>query len=539
MNRTILLCFFLLLSTLLPAQSQAERVPGNILVQLAPNVRPAALASSLSSSRKVGSLRPQRQLHAGANMHLMAFDEQAVNAEELLQSIRQSPLVLNAQFNHRLQYRGLNPDDTNYDEQWALRKIQAPEVWEVTTGGLTANGDTIVIAVMDGGCQLNHEDLEQNIWRNHAEIPNDGIDNDNNNYVDDYFGLKVSNSSDRHAVHQHGTSVAGVIGAQGNNGIGVSGVNWNIKMMILSDVGLEDEVVEAMFYAYDQRKKYNESNGAEGAFVVACNYSLGVDAGDCVTEFTLWNPTLDSLGTQGVLVVGAGANKNWNVDEVGDVPTTCTSDFLIGVTNTNQLDEKVLGAAYGAKSIDLGSPGNGVYTTRTGDTYSDIFGGTSAATPQVAGALGLMYSYPCEGLANDALRQPTTTALLMKDFLINGVDVVESMAGRTVSNGRLNVNNSLKLLEGYYGQARGDLGFVSIKPNPAHDIITVSVSLPDFEDYDLTIYDMVGKKIDNSLIPGRCTSPEIEIPIDFLTPGVYSIVLENPQNFATGRFVVH
>lgn len=539
MNRFLPFFLFLLLTTSLLAQSQAERVPGNILVQLAPKVSPAQLVRSLSYARKHSSLAPQRLLHAGANMHVLAFDEAIVSGEELLATIRQSPLVLHAQFNHYLQYRGLNPDDTNFDEQWALRKIQAPEVWEVTTGGLTANGDTIVVAVMDGGCQLNHEDLQNNIWRNHAEIPNDGIDNDNNRYVDDYFGLKVSNSTDGHAVHQHGTSVAGVIGAEGNNGIGVSGVNWNIKMMILSDVGLESEVVEAMFYAFEQRKKYNETNGAEGAFVVACNYSLGVDAGNCETEFPLWNPTLDSLGTEGVLVIGAGANKNWNVDEVGDVPTTCTSDFLIGVTNTNQLDEKVLGAAYGAKSIDLGSPGNGVYTTRTEDGYSDIFGGTSAATPQVAGAIGLMYSYPCEGLANDALRQPASTALLMKDFLLNGVDVVESMVGRTVSDGRLNINNSLKLLEGYYGQERGGLGFVKIKPNPARDVITISVSLPDFEDYDLTIYDMVGKKIDNSLIPGHCTSPEIEIPIDFLTPGVYSLVLENPQNFATGRFVVH
>jgi len=438
-----------------------------------------------------------------------------------------------------MEYRGITPDDMRYDEQWALRKIQAPEAWEVTTGGLSAQGDTVVVAIMDGGCELDHEDLVDNLWHNPKEIPNDNIDNDSNGYIDDIMGLRTSAKDDQHEAHPHGTRVAGIVSAKGDNGIGISGVNWDAKLMILSQVSFESEAVEAMFYAYEQRKLYNNTRGAEGAFVVACNYSLGVDGGDCVNTFTMWNPTLDSLGTEGILVVGATADRNWDVDEYGDLPTTCTSDFMVAVTNTNQMDERVIGAAYGPKSVDLGAPGNGTLSTSPGNTYFPNFGGTSASAPHVAGAIALMYSFPCQGLANDAINQPMSTALLMKEFLLGGVDVVPSMTGTTVSQGRLNINGSFELIEAHYGQERGPLGFMTIKPNPVDDLLFISVSLPDFEDYDLTLYDMVGKKIESSLIPGRCTSPEIEIPVDFLPAGVYTLMLENPENFISQKFVVH
>lgn len=539
MNKLIAFFLFFFTTSTIFAQALPERAPGQVLVQLAEHVAPNFFLQSIPQQRSISSLSLGRTLHQGANMHLLTFDETQWPGDEVLEMIRRSPLVVNAQFNHRLDYRAVSPNDPKFDDQWSLRKIQAPDAWEVTTGGLSATSDTIVIAVMDGGCELDHEDLRDNIWRNHAEIPDDGIDNDANGYIDDYYGLRIAAKNDEHPAHQHGTRVAGIISAKGNNDTGITGINWDAKLMVLSQVSFEDQVVEAMFYAYEQRKKYNNSNGAEGSFVVACNYSLGVDNGDCVNVFTLWNPTLDSLGKEGILVVGSTANKNVDVDQVGDVPTTCTSDFMIGVTSTNQMDDKVLNAGYGKVSVDLAAPSDGIPTTSPGNTYFDLFGGNSAAAPHVAGAIGLMYSYPCEGLANDALRQPESTARLMKEFLLAGVDVVESMVGLTSSNGRLNVNNSLKLLEGHYGQERGPLNFVNIQPNPVDDLLRISVSLPDFDDYDLTIYDMWGRKVDNAEIPGRCTSPQIEIPVGFLAPGSYFIVLENPENFATGRFIVH
>ena len=536
--KLLILIFFLAFQTI-NAQSNPERAAGDILVQLNPKVNPKALERTFSTQQIEAALHHHRQLHAGANMHVFTFDENAVDANQLLAQVRQSALVASAQFNHKLDYRGVTPNDMRYDEQWALRKIQAPDAWEVTTGGLSANGDTIVVAIMDGGCQLDHEDLVDNLWHNPEEIPNDGIDNDGNNYIDDYMGLRTTAKDDQHEAHPHGTRVAGIVSAKGNNGTGISGVTWDAKLMILSQVSFESEAVEAMFYAYEQRKLYNRTRGEKGAFVVACNYSLGVDGGDCINTFPVWNPTLDSLGTEGLLVIGATADRNWDVDEVGDLPTTCTSDFMVAVTNTNQTDEKVIGAAYGAKSVDLGAPGNGTLTTSPGNSYFPNFGGTSASAPHVAGAIALMYSFPCEGLANDAINQPMTTALLMKEFLLGGVDVVPSMTGTTVSQGRLNVNNSFQLIEGHYGQERGPLNFLTIKPNPVDELLTISVTLPDFEDYDLTLYDMVGKKIERSEIPGRCTSPEMQIQVGFLPPGVYVLMLENPDNFVSTRFVVH
>ncbi|MEL6639156.1 MAG: S8/S53 family peptidase [Bacteroidota bacterium] len=516
-----------------------ERISGQVLVQFAPDVRPDQWIQSSNSLRTAKGSQHLRQLHAGANMHLLAFDETNVDPDRYLAQLRASPLVLHAQFNHLLEYRGLNPDDNRYDEQWALRKIEAPDAWEVTTGGRTSNGDTIVVAVMDGGCQLDHEDLVDNLWRNHGEIPDDEVDNDGNGYTDDYFGLRLTDRTDDHFPHNHGTRVAGIVGATGDNGIGITGVNWEVKLMILSEVRSEDQVVEAMMYTHDMRKLYNETNGAEGAFVVAANYSLGIDQGDCVNTFTMWNPTLDMLGSVGILVIGATADQNWDVDELGDIPTTCTSDFMVAVTNTDQMDNKVISAAYGPKSVDLGAPGNGTITTSPGDAYWEEFGGTSAAAPHVAGAIGLLYSYPCEGLARDAINRPQETALLMKEVLIAGVDPTPALNGRTVSGGRLNVLQSMALLEAHYGQERGPLGFVRTSPNPTSNELTISVSLPDFTDYELKIYDSDGRRVLIDQIPGRCTAPLITLDVSGLVSGVYSIVIENPDNFETAKFVVH
>ncbi len=534
----IVLIFLLAGSTLLTAQGP-QRIEGQILVQLLPKAKIDQLVQSQNYLRAGAASRHVRQLHPAANMHLLQFDEQNIDADLYLAQIRASPLVLNAQFNHLLEYRGLNPNDDRYDEQWALRKISAPDAWEITTGGLTSAGDTIVVAVMDGGCQLDHEDLVDNLWRNYGEIPDDGIDNDNNGYEDDYFGLRVSDSTDDHFPHNHGTRVAGIVGAKGNNGDGISGVNWDVKLMILSEVRSEDQVVEAMLYTYAMRKRYNETNGREGAFVVAANYSLGIDQGDCVNTFTMWNPTLDMLGSVGILVIGATADQNWDVDELGDIPTTCTSDFMVGVTNTDQMDNKVISAAYGPKSVDLGAPGNGTITTSPGNTYWEQFGGTSAAAPHVAGAIGLFYSYPCEGLAEDAINRPRETALLMKEVLLGGVDPTPALNGRTVSGGRLDILQSLELLEGHYGQARGPLGFVRTSPNPTFDQLTITVSLPDFSDYELKIFNSSGHRVLIDQIPGRCTSPLITVDVSGLAPGVYSIRVENPDNFETIKFVVH
>ena len=294
---------------------------------------------------------------------------------------------------------GVNPDDSFFSDQWDMAKIGLPDVWETTTGGLTVNGDTIVVAVLDSGFDIDHPDLRDNIWQNLEEIPNDNIDNDNNGYIDDIYAWNFRDSSNIHHLHAHGHSVAGIVGAKGNNGLGVTGVSWNVKVMVLDTKAISD-IISAYEYVIDQRQRYNESNGTKGAFVVATNASFGKDRAFC-EEYPVWGGMYDLMGEVGILTGAGTANSSWDVEEFGDMPTTCTSDFIITTLNTNEADEKHSGSAYGGVSIDIGSPGQGSFTIKLNDDYGD-FGGNSAAAPHLTGAIGLLYSVPCPEIADGA-----------------------------------------------------------------------------------------------------------------------------------------
>lgn len=391
------------------------------------------------------------------NIWLLHIDY--VNVDELvfLEKIKRHSAVLNAQFNHFTSLRSTIPNDPEFSNQWQYLNdgingaitdsdIDADLAWDIATGGVTANGDTIVICVIDAGIDHDHEDLVGNIWVNHSEIQGNGLDDDNNGFTDDYRGWNSFSMTDNvFNNNDHGTSVAGIIGAKGNNNIGIAGVNWNIKtMVVIGGSGMEDEVLTSYSYPLRHRKKYNETNGAEGAFVVATNASWGVDLG-MASDFPLWCAFYDSLGHHGILNCGATANDNFDVDIEGDMPTTCTSDFLISVTNTNSSDLKHSDAGYGATSIDLGAPGAETEAIEPDNNYG-LFAGTSAATPHVTGAIGLLYSAPCSNLSGLALNDPPAAALLVKNYILNGVDPNVSLDGITFTGGRLNVNNSIQLL---------------------------------------------------------------------------------------------
>ena len=393
-------------------------------------------ATTFSANSNAG-ITPKRILSKRLNIWLFEITDSKESREEKMNQLTNNADVRVIQNNHtNITLREAIPDDPYYGQQWAPAIMNLPQAWEeFTTGGVTATGDTIVVAVIDGGVDLSHEDL--NFWKNTLEIPFNGIDDDGNGYIDDYDGWNAYNHNGHVGSNYHGTHVSGIIGAIGNNGKGVSGVNWNVKILPIGGSSSDESiVVEAYSYALEMRARYNETNGAEGAFIVATNSSFGVDYGN-PNDYPIWCSMYDEMGDVGILSCGAGPNMNVNVDVVGDVPSTCPGDYLIGITNTTSQDEKYGNAGYGVNNIDIGAPGTAIYSTTPNNGYNGSTG-TSMATPQVSGTIALMYAALPEEMMQACKSDPASFCLSVKYHLLNGADHLQSLEGLVASERRLN-----------------------------------------------------------------------------------------------------
>lgn len=440
------------------AQVQAVHNPDEIMVMLKPGYNSGHFLKEINTRGFLGSFRVKQVLSERYRLYLLGLDPVMGDSRNWLDEVLESETVALAQLNYQAQLR-VNPNDASFGQQWGLHNtgqsggtadadIDAPEAWDITTGGLTAQGDTIVVAVIDGGFQLNHPDLQANYFKNWGDIPGNGIDDDGNGYIDDRNGWNAYNNNGNVPSDQHGTHVAGIIGARGNNSSGVSGVNWNVKIMpIAGSSGNSATVVAAYAYAATMRELYNTTNGAKGAFVVSTNSSFGVDFGQAAS-FPIWCAFYDTLGSLGILSAGAGPNANTNIDAQGDIPTTCPSNWLLAVTNTTRTDARNSGSGYGAVNMDLGAPGTTIYSTVTGSGYQNLTG-TSMATPHVAGSIGLMYSAACSKFITDYKASPGALALQMRTYLLTGVDPITALATNTSSGGRLNVHKAVQNVQTY------------------------------------------------------------------------------------------
>ena len=339
------LLVFVLFTFQINAQERTPRyIKGDILVQITPE---GDIQQMLNDLQVVDGIETNielvKEVSRPMRVWLVHFNHYAIEQNRMLNEADMHPHVSVAQVNHILKERVTIPNDTQFNSQWQYvntgqsggtvdADIDADTAWDISTGGYTALGDTIVVCVIDGGIDLNHNDLTPNRWVNHHEIPNNGIDDDNNGYIDDYLGWNADNGNDNIAGSNHGTAVAGIIGAKGDNGIGVAGINWDVKLMIVRGGGNEAEAIAAYSYPLVQRQMYNSSGGTEGAYVVATNASWGIDFGQPANA-PLWCAMYDTLGKYGILNAGAGPNNNVNVDVVGDLPTACPSEYLITWTS--------------------------------------------------------------------------------------------------------------------------------------------------------------------------------------------------------------
>jgi len=455
MLRNIFLLIGLIFTMTVQGQ-QLDHVQGELIVQLHPKIEniQSVLTPYASYRGRNTLVKPKRCLSETMNIWQLNFDFASINERQFLQDLRSDRLIYNVQFNHFITPRN-TPNDPDFLQQWQYLNSQNPMAdldaelaWDITTGGVTVNGDTIVVAAIDDGVDFEHEDFGDNLWRNHREIPDNGIDDDDNGYVDDVNGWNARrDNGDVSGGGSHGTPVMGIMGAQGNNGIGVTGVNWDVKLMIVQNNGFdatEATLLAGYNYPLAMRKLYNETNGAAGAFVVATNTSWGIDNG-MAADAPIWCALFDSLGTVGILNCGATANANTNVDIEGDLPTTCPSEFLIGVTNVNRSGNKDFLAGFGKEHIDLGAFGEDAYTLARNNRYG-TFGGTSGATPHVTGAIGLLYAAACNNLGDLTKSNPAAAALLVRQYILEGAQPNASLDTITSTGGQLNLHNSLQLL---------------------------------------------------------------------------------------------
>ena len=325
------------------------------------------------------------------------------------------------------------PNDPGFSNEWGLYNtgqvvnftagtpgadIGAPSAWDVTTGSPSA-----VVGVIDTGIDASHPDLSQNIWLNPGEncpgCRNDGIDNDRNGYVDDWRGWDFVNNDDNPSDDNgHGTHVAGTVGATGNNGVGVAGVDWNVKLMALKFIradgtGTASDAIRALLYAADK-----------GA--TASNNSYG---GDGFSQ--AFDDAIAYADRAGSLFVAAAGNSGSSNDTSPSYPASYKEPNVISVAATNSSDGRAWFSNYGRQSVDLGAPGDNIYSTWPGGGYQ-FESGTSMASPHVAGAAAL---------AKAAF--PAATGVGLKALLLRTVDPNSSLATSTASGGRLDAGNAL------------------------------------------------------------------------------------------------
>ena len=548
---SFLICFFFLFKTSLFAQQakaitkSTDHVDGEILFQLNDNQSFTDFKKQLN--KRVELLGHEVISPVSENLHIYSFrfDPEVYSENAVIKLLQSTPSVSAMQFNHIVENRK-NPNDPQFSQQWSLPKINATALWDKTTGGTTACGDTIVIAVMERGFNDRlADDLQANIWLNKDEIPNNNVDDDGDGYVDNYRGVAFAGGKDNHAALtlgvtdldiRHGVSVAGVIGAAGNNAKLLTGVNWQVKMMLISGVTNVGAIIQAYDFVLAKHKLYKSTNGKKGAFVPVTNFSGGF-SNSSPAQNPLLCAVYDTLGKYGILNFLAVANDDNDVEKIGDMPTLCAKESMVAVTASNKEDSRV-GYAYGKKQVHLAVPGHDILILAPNNqTVTD--NGTSFASPLAAGAAALLWSMPESYLCQLTKSNPTEAMKVLKGAILRGVDASADLSTKTISGGRLNVYNAYQQLRRSFGQPIGDYDILKMYPSPVDRTLNVVFQLPETVTGDILIVNALGQKMyQRKITDADLLAQKIVIPTYLYTPGLYFLTFATNKFEVTKKFVV-
>jgi subtilisin family serine protease len=309
-----------------------------------------------------------------------------------------------------VRYFSAVPNDTMYGDLWGMPKISAPTAWDITVGD-----EDVVVAVIDTGMDMDHPDLVGNLWMNSGEIAGDGLDNDGNGYVDDVNGWSfVEDSNAPEDDHGHGTHCAGTVGAVGNNANQVVGVCWEVSIMpVRAGTGtglLDSDIVDSIRYA-----------AGNGAKVLSNSY------GGTGFSQTIYD-AVSYANDQGAVFVAAAGNDASNNDLLPQYPASYDLPNVISVAATDSGDSLASFSNFGATSVDLAAPGEGIVSTYLNGSTATL-AGTSMACPHVSGALALLVSI-----------DPGVDPSEARQILLSSVDPVASLNGKVLTGGRLNAH---------------------------------------------------------------------------------------------------
>jgi subtilisin family serine protease len=412
----------------------AEHAPDSVLVRFRAGTSAALRSRSverIAGSMELGGVdgvdRRFAEVADGELALVRLADD--VDVAGALAELRANPDVAYAEPNY-IVHAMRTPNDPRFPELWGLHNIgqtggtpdadiDAPEAWDTTIGRRT-----VVVGVVDTGIDYRHQDLAANMWINPGELPGNGIDDDANGVVDDVHGMNaITNGGDPLDDNGHGSHVAGTIGAVGNNGVGVTGVAWRVRLMGLkflsaSGSGSLADAIQVINYAVAQKKL--------GVNIRVLSNSWG---GVAFSQALL--DAITAASNQGILFVATAGGSAQNNDLNPTFPANYAAPNVVSVTATDDDDKKASFASFGPTTVDLGAPGVGILSTTRNNTYS-VFSGTSMATPHVAGAAVLVLSVA-----------PTLNNAALIDILLNTGDPVPALAGITVSGRRLNVKSAV------------------------------------------------------------------------------------------------
>jgi len=349
----------------------------------------------------------------------------AANTMAAIAALNENPDVLYAEPNY-IMHADVTPNDPSFPTLYGLTKIGAPTAWNTTTGS-----SNVVVGVIDEGIDISHPDLQANIFNNPAPGSIPGI-------TGDLHGYDFVDNSGTISPGDHGTHTSGTVGAVGNNGIGVVGVNWQVKLMSLRFLGAgggsDSDAVRAYTYAKQMRDLYVSSGGAQGANVRVLNNSYG---GAGFSQASL--DAIRALNDSGILFVVSEGNDGVDSDINPHYPSGYDSPNLISVAATDSNDNLASFSNFGAQTGTMGAPGVGILSTITTSTNAanpyQSFSGTSMSSPHVAGAAALLLA-----------QNPNLTVQQLKSLLIFNGDAVSSLSGKTLTGRRLNVASSFQAL---------------------------------------------------------------------------------------------